>query len=638
MSIDDLLRSDTVPRVPGTARRAVLPEIDVIAEARELVEGLLAEPWGQVSASPYETGRLVSLTPWLAGHARRVGFLLAAQRPDGGWGAPGGYALVPTLSATEALLAETRREPPGHGGGLAAVGARRGLGALRRWRGGPVSRDLPDMPAIELIVPALTAMINNHLEALGERRPLEPPAGMDGAKLSMIRARLASGATVPRKLLHALEVAGETAAGAAGVTPCPIEDFGALPEVPSARSDGDPPGGTEPSGPQAAGEPGGARAPTAAAVGASPAAGAAWLGEAGAFDGSSPVRRYLEAVVNRSGGPVPCAIPVTVFERGWTLSWLRRAGIPVTVPGELVESLERAIGPGGTAAGAGLPPDSDTTSVGLYALALLGVPREPGCLWAYEVDTHFCTWQGEEGASPTVNAHVLDAFGEHLRRTAGLSGDTGRYAIAVGKLSAWLRGCQRADGSWMDRWHASPYYATACCALALEDYGGEGAAGAVRGAVRWLLDTQREDGSWGRWAGTAEETAYALQTLLLTDPSARPGSADGPAPPGPVPASPADPVGGERRARAVERGYRSLLDSVTERGAPIDAPALWHDKDLYVPGAIVRAAILGALHLARRALSLPAPVAPSSTLSVMPPGVPYPLAGAPAEGWGRDSR
>ncbi|MFC7639783.1 prenyltransferase/squalene oxidase repeat-containing protein [Streptosporangium lutulentum] len=396
------------------------------------------------------------------------------------------------------------------------------------------------MPAIELIVPALTSMINDRLGADGER--LDLPRGMSGARLSAVRAWLASGAAVQRKLMHALEVAGEAAAGLPGAVPSLI---GA--EVSAS------PLGT---------------------IGASPAASAAWLGTDGSLGGGGSVRRYLEVIAERSGGPVPCATPITAFERGWTLSWLLRAGVPVDVPGELAVSLNDALGPEGAAAGPGLPPDADTTSVALHALALLRIPRDPGSLWPYETDTHFCTWRGEEGASPTVNAHVLDAFGEHLRRGAGAGP---RYGTAVRKLAAWLRDRQRADGSWLDRWHASPYYATACCALALWEFGGEESAGAVRGAVRWLLGTQRRDGSWGRWEGTAEETAYAMQTLLLVSP-----------------AGPGRPV------EALERGHRFLLGSVTERGDPVDAPPLWHDKDLYSPRAIVRAAILGALHLARR--------------------------------------
>ncbi|MBG0817588.1 terpene cyclase/mutase family protein [Planomonospora sp. ID82291] len=585
----------------GTARRratgggAGTP--DPVAEAGELVAGLLTRPWGRVSPSVYETGRVVSLAPWLAGHAERVGFLLAAQRADGAWGRPeGGYALVPTLSAAEALLAELRRPSPCADPVVLAGAVRRGLGAARRWSG-PDGPPLPDMPAIELIVPALVSLIDGHLaeghppdglpagadpkgadldgaDLDGEGPGL--PAGVDGSRLSAVRARLRAGGRVPRKLVHALEIAGP-AATAAEIVPTPA-------------------------------------GPGLASVGASPAAGAAWLGavrpsaeDPRRLREAAEVRRYLEAVVEDSGGPVPCAIPITVFERGWVLSWLRRAGVPVDVPAELTASLRDGLGPEGVAAGPGLPEDADTTSVALYALALLGEPREPDGLWPYELEAHFCTWQGEEGFSPTTNAHVLDAFGAHLRATghlratarvpagrgapaapAGFSAaplpasgrpvpsgfPAERYAAAARKVSARLRGCQSEEGGWRDRWHASPYYATACCALALHEFGGAESAGAVERAVRWVLAGQHPDGSWGRWEGTAEETAYALQTLLLTLPEG------GGAPAGTV--------------EAVERGRRFLADAADGD----EGPRLWHDKDLYFPAAIVRAAVLGALHLA----------------------------------------
>ncbi|MEV4186659.1 hypothetical protein AB0J28_35070, partial [Streptosporangium canum] len=218
----------------GVPASALPEESGVAREARELVAGLLAAPWGQVSASPYETGRVVSLAPWLTGHAERVGFLLAGQRPDGGWGAPGGYGLVPTLSAVEALLVECRRASPCADPGLLAAAAGRGLAAVRGWELADPGAPLPDMPAIELIVPSLLSLIDGHLDGPG------PLRGVSGAKLAAVRTRLASGAAIPQKLVHALEVAGGEAIASSGIVPTPM------------------PGGM-------------------AAVGASPGASAAWL-------------------------------------------------------------------------------------------------------------------------------------------------------------------------------------------------------------------------------------------------------------------------------------------------------------------------------------------------------------------------
>ncbi|GAA3821912.1 hypothetical protein GCM10022226_47840 [Sphaerisporangium flaviroseum] len=521
---------------PATAGRG-----DVVAQAGDLVAGLAAQPWGQVSPSIYETGRLVTLAPWLTGHTERLEYLVGAQRADGGWGSHDHYSLVPTLSATEALLGELRRGVPHGGRERIAAAADRGLDALFGWSRRGFDTPLPDMPAIELIVPYLTGGINRHLHHLTRSplrllsawegtAPLPVPRHMDDQKPAVIAARLRSGAALPEKLHHALEVAGEAAAGARGVPLTP-----------------------------------------AGTIGASPAATAAWLGTAGKTRPHHPARRHLEAVAGLHGGPVPCGVPITAFERGWVLSWLVRAGVPLRVPDALVAGLGDGLGPEGTPAGPGLPPDADTTSVALYALALLGAPREPGSLWRYRADPHFQTWHGEQGFSTTVNAHVLDCFGQYVTCRPGVRP---RYATAMGEVESWLLAQQRADGSWSDRWHVSPYYATMCCVLALDAWGGRESEHAVRRAVRWILAGRRAGGGWGLWRATAEETAYAMQTLLLSR------------------AAREEPA----RDEAAAGGHAFLLQTA----AAGDDPPMWVDKELYIPLAIVRAAILGALNLAQR--------------------------------------
>ncbi|GGV11086.1 hypothetical protein GCM10010182_34110 [Actinomadura cremea] len=547
MSIDDHPLTEPVLsalRPPPTGRH-------LAAATRELIDGLAAHPWGQASPSVYETGRLVTFVPWLSGHAERVAFLLARQRPDGVWGAPDdGYALVPTLSAAEALLSVLIAPAGAHSDdAVVAHAVARALAAVSARMCGPSAPalDLPDLPAIELIVPALVAQINESLEKLRERpvpglevwagHRLSPPAGLDPAKLGLVRSLLASGADVPQKLVHALEIAGHAPVG--------------LPQL---------------------------RPEQTGTIGASPAATAAWLGSDPAAP-SSPARWYLETVVAEHGGPVPCGFPLTVFERGWVLAWLARAGVRFSVPPELVLSLTAPLGPLGTPAADGLPADADTTSGALYALALLGAPHPPDALHAYELDTHFCTWQGEDGASITTNAHVLEAFGQYLTvHSDGLDDvDAARYRTSARKATGWLREQQGLDGSWRDRWHASPFYATACAAIALAGFGGPESGGAVAAARRWVLETQRKDGSWGHWEGTAEETAYAVQLLLLTGDTAEP-----------------------RTLRAVRRGCPHLLRALAEPDDDAEPP-MWHDKDLYRPSAIVRAAIISALALAEDA-------------------------------------
>ncbi|MGI5206429.1 prenyltransferase/squalene oxidase repeat-containing protein [Spirillospora sp. CA-108201] len=546
MSVDDR------PALAASPARHTAAD-DYTARAGELVMSLVREPWGQVSPSVYETARLVALAPWLTGHEERLTYLLGAQREDGGWGGPGGYALVPTLSAVDALLDALRFPPEGVGHATLARSAERGLRmlssllpSLSTGDGGEGTVDVPDTPALDIITVSLTSSIAEHLSALRERDPegrepgpswtLPDLPGFGRDRLDLVLAALDAGAALPGKVFHALEVAGAAAVGAVGVPPAPT--------------------GT---------------------VGASPAATAAWSGgrEPGA-SGERSARRYLETVVRKFGGPVPCGLPITVFERSWVIGGLLRAGLSPAVPARLSAELAAALGPGGTPAAAGLPADADTTAMTLYALSLLGVRRTPDALLRYELETHFCTWQGENGHSTSVNAHVLDAFGQYLRETGERTdgeqdASHNRFVAAVRKLSSWLCAEQREDGSWHDRWHASPYYATVCCTLALSDFGVGDAGAAVGRAVAWVLATQRPDGSWGIWGGTAEETAYALQILLLAGAS-----------------------GDLATERAVTAGHRYLLRAARQDGRP----ALWHDKDLYLPAAVVEAEILAALHLA----------------------------------------
>ncbi|HEX6355592.1 prenyltransferase/squalene oxidase repeat-containing protein [Actinophytocola sp.] len=357
-------------------------------------------------------------------------------------------------------------------------------------------------------------------------RRLACPAGMDDGLLGVLRGAVVEGQALPMKLAHTVEVFGDAVRGARFVEP------------------------------------------VAGVVGCSPAATAVWLGDAEVRAGRHSSVRYLDDVQARGGGPVPTAAPLPVFERAWVLSTL--AGVGLTPPDsrEFARGLHAAFGEHGVAGGAGLPPDADDTAAAVTALARLGSPRSPDCLWSYEEsDGHFACFPDERTPSSSTNAHVLQAFGSCL--TAELPGRS-RYEHAMARLTDWLCGCQEPDGSWRDKWHASPYYATACAVLALCEHGGDRAVGALRKAVLWVLDTQRVDGSWGCWAGTGEETAYAVQILSRVRVTDADGAVD----------------------RAIARAHPTL--------SRVDQPhiPMWHDKDLYTPFRIVRAERLAALCLA----------------------------------------
>jgi halimadienyl-diphosphate synthase len=513
----------------------VSTNVDVLGTASRVVQGLRDRPWGEITASVYETARLVSIAPWVPGHADRLEFLIDGQR-DGRWGQPDGYDLVPTLSATEALLAELARSdgPPGR-----IVGAvRLGLVSVERLLTGNGTPALPDTPAIELIVPSLVGLVNAHLvrltttaglEGFAEPFRLRLPDGFTDEPVKLVRALLRDGGPLPAKLLHSLEIA----------VPLP---------------------GPSRTGLQMAGP-----------IGASPAATAAWLTAMEPGRRDRHALRYLQDVLGLYGAAVPSVIPITAFERAWVLSWLADSGIAQTA--DVVRDLHAGIGPHGSAGGAGLPPDADTTSVILAVLDRYGSPASMDCLLAYDAGTHFYTWPGERTPSVSTNAHVVEAFGGRLAKDPAAAS---RYGSARTRALDWLCGQQEISGSWTDKWHASPFYATACSVIALTRSGlaeRPSVRAAIGRAVRWVLDQQRSDGSWGRWSGTHEETAYALHILShgrgVT-------STDGTA-----------------VTHAIALGRAHLLGGPM----PADSVPLWHDKDLYQPGAIVRAAVIAAIHL-----------------------------------------
>jgi len=508
-----------------------------------LLAGVAADSFGEISISIYDTARLVTFVPWLAGHAARMRFLVLSQQRNGWWGGEDNYCLLPTLSATEALLTSVRRAGNGRDSGILSddliSAVDRGLRVLFARFNSSRTVSLPDTVAIEILVPALVADINDHLDLLGSQplrglqmwsgsNRLALPGHINGDSLVRLRDSVRRGRVMPAKLAHSLEAMGSLARGLSSIRP------------------------------------------VRGAVGCSPSATAAWLGPGRPSAAQRRSVAYLEAVQDRHGGPVPVCAPVPVFERSWVTAALLGGGVRVAIPSQVIRSIEAALGESGAAAGPGLPPDSDDTAVALYALTRAGFPRSPDCLWSYRVGEHFSSFGDERTWSTSANAHVLQAFGAYVA-------DSGerlpRYLGAIGQLSSWLSEQQQPDGSWADKWHASRYYATACCTLALAHYGGDAAANAVRRAVGWILDTQRGDGSWGRWQGTHEETAYALRILLAVRPPRHRG---------------------DMVEQAAAHGCVFLLRSGTDQ-----RPPLWHDKDLYTPVRIVDAEVFAALSLAR---------------------------------------
>jgi squalene-hopene/tetraprenyl-beta-curcumene cyclase len=144
--------------------------------------------------------------------------------------------------------------------------------------------------------------------------------------------------------------------------------------------------------------------------------------------------------------------------------------------------------------------------------------------------------------SADVTAHVVEMLAaEGHARTA-----PARRGLA------WMARNQEPGGSWFGRWGANHVYGTGAVVPAAIAAGVPAGDPRIRAAVRWLRDTQNDDGGWGEdlrsyddpaWVGrgpsTASQTGWALLALLAA---------------------------GERSSAAVERGVAYLSETQTPEG------------------------------------------------------------------------
>ncbi|MBO0806374.1 MAG: squalene--hopene cyclase [Nocardiopsaceae bacterium] len=120
--------------------------------------------------------------------------------------------------------------------------------------------------------------------------------------------------------------------------------------------------------------------------------------------------------------------------------------------------------------------------------------------------------------SADVTAHIVEALAHE-----GLAGER-----ACRRGVTWLLKNQEPDGSWFGRWGANYVYGTGAVVPALIAAGVKPGKRPIRAAVTWLQAHQNADGGWGedmrsyddpaRWAGRGEstpsQTAWALMALI----------------------------------------------------------------------------------------------------------------------------
>ncbi|WP_067457284.1 prenyltransferase/squalene oxidase repeat-containing protein [Actinomadura macra] len=442
---------------------------------------------------------------WLIGH----------QRSDGSWGGEVELPHDRTVCTLAAVVALTDPGPP-LPGRMGAV--RAGLGYLRAhssaWRGAATGETIGFEMAVPLLLGQLSA------------RGLDLPSGdwadltkTRQAKLDLIpRDRLLG---EPTSLMYSLET---------------IEPDPALRAL--ARF-------TAPDG----------------SLANSPSATAA-LWTAG---GGGRTLAYLEAVAELDpDGGVPALYPTEAFELAWVLHHLQRAGLlgaGTAAAGRCLGRLRTLLGQRGRMGlSGGFPlPDPDDSAMAIIVLDAAGhdVRHLLDGLLAFEGEHCFFTYPGERDGSVTPNARVLEALA--LRPDA--------YARPMRKVGEFLLETRREDAWWYDKWHVSPYYATAQVTFALT----RATSVPLDRTLAWLLDTQRPDGSWGWYGrGTPEETGCAVLNL---DALARHGMR--------VPAS----VWGRAR-----RYLRDHLDG--------PFPELWVGRSLYTPYVVSSSTVLAGAELA----------------------------------------
>lgn len=271
--------------------------------------------------------------------------------------------------------------------------------------------------------------------------------------------------------------------------------------------------------------------------------------------------KYLQSAMKSDGG-MPNVAPFDVFETAWSMWNLGIIpGLEVTAKLKPhIDFLSSVWEPGrgvGYAASCSVR-DSDDSVITHSALFRFGVEKDLASVMAYEEKDHFRCFDLEVNPSISANIHILHALGQ-----VGLN----QKNSSVQKIVRFLQKAKGENQYWVDKWHSSAYYPTAHAVLA----GAKIAAELVEDSIKWILQTQNKDGSWGTYLPTAEETAYAIQALWFWN---------------------------EHVARvpknALKNGARWLQEHLDE-----PYPPLWIGKCLYSPRLVILSAVISALALAQ---------------------------------------
>ena len=275
--------------------------------------------------------------------------------------------------------------------------------------------------------------------------------------------------------------------------------------------------------------------------------------------GDEPALNYLRTIAKSDGG-MPNVAPFDVFEISgtlWNLSLIPSLSKNAKLK-PYIDFLSNAWQPRrgvGFAAEYSVK-DSDDTGLVFDTLLRFNCEKDLASVLLYEEKDYFRCFDLEANPSISANIHVLGALGQ-----AGLD----RRNSSVHKVLNFLNKVRGQSPFWVDKWHSSPYYATAHAIIACAGFAQE----LVAESVQWIIESQNKNGSWGTYLSTAEETAYALQALWVWNEKVTK-----------VPKS------------VFKNGGRWLKEHLDE-----PYPPLWIGKCLYNPNLVIRSAIISALAL-----------------------------------------
>ncbi|MFZ0549112.1 MAG: prenyltransferase/squalene oxidase repeat-containing protein [Candidatus Promineifilaceae bacterium] len=484
-------------------------------EAQELVQNLNQ----RMGASPYDIawlGRLRNKEQDKSRWPDLLGWLLENQRPDGSWGGEISYyhdRIICTLAAAIALHENGSRCP---GSEQAVKRAETFLWQHLHF----LHRDPFELVGFELLFPTLLEEaravgldIPNHTCGYGkiqaEKLRLIPPQYLYSPHISTV---------------HSLEFLGKNG------------DSAKMAQAVSSNG----------------------------SLGNSPATTAYYLMLNGKEDPRGVA--YLENL-RRSMENVIYLYPFSTFELTWALNNLAFSGLPITdfASTAVWDKLRSQL----TEVGIGLDPtfgipDGDITSVTSRLLLLAGYDIDPAVLARFQDKETFIfkTYDFERNISIGTNLHALETL-------ELMTADYPDREKVSEEIIIKLLDNRIFNIYWMDKWHASPFYATAHVLVGMLRHD-VFLSYVCRPTIDWLLHTQRPNGSWGFYdVGTVEETAYVLTALLYYHQH--------------------EPIKKEVLQRAAD------FLAANHQGPDSDYPELWIGKCLYTPQDVVRSAVLSAL-------------------------------------------